>query len=269
MQFLFLGDVVGEMGIQLVEQYLPELKKEFKPQVTIVNGENTTKSGRGITQKLFKDLMKAGAGVVTLGNHAWNNQEIFTFINQTPNLLRPLNYPGTKVPGHGYATLNINGTQVAVINLQGRVFMETTDDPFAAIDRLVNQLHAKGIKVIFVDFHAETTSEKKAMALFLDGRVSAVVGTHTHVQTNDPQILTNGTAFLTDAGMTGPATGVIGMEYQPVIQKFLTARPNRFAVQTTGPGILSGCVVNINPQTGHAKKVQTILIDHDHPYHNV
>ncbi|USS87675.1 TIGR00282 family metallophosphoesterase [Fructilactobacillus hinvesii] len=269
MQFLFLGDVVGEMGMQLVARYLPALKKEFKPQVTIVNGENTTKSGRGITQKLFKDLMKAGADVVTLGNHAWNNQEIFSFIDQTPNLLRPLNYPGQDVPGHGWTQLNVNGTQVAVINLQGRVFMEATDDPFAAIDQLVTELQAANVNVIFVDFHAETTSEKKALGLFLDGRVSAVVGTHTHVQTNDPQVLAHGTGFLTDAGMTGPATGVIGMEYQPVIQKFLTARPNRFAVQTTGAGILSGCVVNVDAHTGRAKKVRTILIDQDHPYQNV
>ncbi|USS85174.1 TIGR00282 family metallophosphoesterase [Fructilactobacillus myrtifloralis] len=269
MQFLFLGDVVGDMGMQMVTQYLPQLKKEFKPQVTIVNGENATNQGRGITQARFKGLMKAGADVVTLGNHAWNNQEIFTFIDQTTNLLRPLNYPGEHVPGHGVCRLNVNGTPVAVINLQGRVFMEGTDDPFAAVDHLVEDLHAAGVRVIFVDFHAETTSEKKAMALFLTGRVSAIVGTHTHVQTNDSQILDHQTAFLTDAGMTGPAAGVIGMEYQPVIQKFLTARPHRFAVQTTGAGILSGCVLNVDAQTGRAKKIRTILIDAEHPYQNV
>ncbi|ANZ58337.1 metallophosphoesterase [Fructilactobacillus lindneri] len=269
MEFLFLGDVVGEMGMHMVNEYLPLLKHDLKPQVTIVNGENATKVGRGINLKLFKQLMTDGADVVTLGNHAWNNEEIFDFINDTDKLIRPLNYPGNDVPGKGCCKLNINGTKVAVINLQGRIFMEETDDPFAIVDKLVTQLKKENIKIIFVDMHAETTSEKKAMAMFLDGRVSAIVGTHTHVQTNDMQILPQGTAFLTDAGMTGPNDGVIGMTYQPVIKKFLTSRPNRFEVETKGNGILSGCLIDIDKKDGHAKKGKTILINKDHPYQQV
>ncbi|EKK20907.1 TIGR00282 family metallophosphoesterase [Fructilactobacillus florum] len=266
MQFLFLGDIVGERGMELVSEYLPRLKHDFKPQVTIVNGENVTKTGRGISHKLFKQLMTAGADVVTLGNHAWNNAEIFDFIADTPQLVRPLNYPGDQVPGKGYSILNVNGVQVAVVNLQGRVFMELTDDPFRALDKLLQEPQLQAVSVIFVDVHAETTSEKKALALYFDGRVTAMIGTHTHVQTTDAQILPRGTAFLTDAGMTGPAEGVIGMTYESVINKFLTARPTRFAVQQAGSGVVSGCLVSVDAKTGLAKRIRPLLISKEHPY---
>lgn len=266
MQILFVGDVVGEMGMGMVDQYLPLLKKDLKPQLTIVNGENATKVGRGINEKLFKQIMKDGADVVTLGNHAWNNADIFDFIDDTKKLIRPLNYPGKDVPGNGYCELNINGVKAAVINLQGRIFMEETDDPFAKIDELIMHLKAEKFTVIFVDMHAETTSEKKAMAMYLDGRVSAVVGTHTHVQTNDAHILKKGTAFLTDVGMTGPDDCVIGMQYEPVINKFLTSRPNRFEVETNGDGILSACLIDVDKKDGHAKKIRPIMISQYQPY---
>ncbi|WP_413627154.1 TIGR00282 family metallophosphoesterase [Fructilactobacillus vespulae] len=266
MRLLFVGDVVGNLGMKMVEQYLPLLKKDLKPQVTIVNGENVTKVGRGINEKLFKQLMNAGADVVTLGNHAWNNEEIFSFIDDTKKLIRPLNYPGKDVPGNGYCQLNVNGTQVAIINLQGRIFMEETDDPFAEIDRLVEQLKKDQVKVIFVDMHAETTSEKKAMALYLDGKISALVGTHTHVQTSDAHVLNKGTAFLTDVGMTGPDDGVIGMEYEPVIKRFLTSRPSRFTVEENGSKVLSACLIDVDNQTGLAKAIKPILICKEHPY---
>ncbi|KRK57852.1 hypothetical protein IV48_GL000277 [Fructilactobacillus fructivorans] len=266
MRFLFLGDTVGNIGVATVEKYLPLLKHDLKPQVTIVNGENATKVGRGINHELYLKIMNAGADVITLGNHAWNNSEIFEFINQTRNLIRPLNYPGKDVPGHGYIEMNVNGNLVAVINLQGRVFMDEIDDPFEDVDNLLAQLHKDNVNIIFVDFHAETTSEKKAMALHLDGRISALVGTHTHVQTSDGQILPHGTAFLTDAGMTGPNDGVIGMKFEPVINKFMTARPNRFEVQETGSAVLSGCYIDVDSKSGKARKIKNILINKDHPY---
>ncbi|WP_429970701.1 TIGR00282 family metallophosphoesterase [Fructilactobacillus sp. Tb1] len=268
MQILFVGDVVGDLGMKMVNQYLPLLKKDLKPQLTIVNGENSTKVGRGINERLFKQIMKDGADVVTLGNHAWNNPDIFNFIDDTKKLIRPLNYPGKQVPGEGFVELNINGVKAAVINLQGRIFMEETDDPFAKIDECLEQLKKDKVTIIFVDMHAETTSEKKAMAMYLDGRVSAVVGTHTHVQTNDGHVLRKGTAFLTDAGMTGPDEGVIGMQYEPVIHKFLTSRPSRFEVEENGDAILSGCLIDVDKKTGLAKKIKTIMISKDHPYHN-
>ncbi|GLB46674.1 metallophosphoesterase [Philodulcilactobacillus myokoensis] len=264
MRILFLGDTVGDMGVKLLQTYLPKLKQSLKPQITIINGENATSYGRGINERVYKQIMNAGADVITLGNHAWNNDDIFNFIDQKNNLIRPANFPGKNVPGRGFTIVNVNNVKVAVINLQGRVFMDTLDDPFQTIDKVLKQLPSK-INHIFVDFHAETTSEKQAMVMYLDGRISALVGTHTHVQTNDARILSRGTAYLTDAGMTGPYDGVLGMKYSGVIKHFLTQRPSRFEVEESGRGIVSGCVIDIN-NDGIAKKIKLIQLNPNNSY---
>lgn len=264
MRILFLGDVVGNMGVEKVQEYLPLLKRDYKPQVTILNGENATSFGRGINKRVYKKLMNAGADVITLGNHAWNNKEIFDFIDDTDRLIRPLNYPGKQVPGKGITTINVNGKKLAVINLQGRIFMEPLDDPFSKIDALLNNISHQ-VDYVFIDFHAETTSEKRAMGMFLDGRISAIVGTHTHVQTNDNKILQHGTAFITDVGMCGPDEGVLGMKYENIIHRFLTQRPTRFEVQSMGSGIISGCIIDLK-LNGMAKSIEKIIINANNPY---
>ncbi|MCT3397989.1 TIGR00282 family metallophosphoesterase [Lentilactobacillus hilgardii] len=262
MRVLFIGDVVGDKGVSMIETYLPKIKQDVKPQVTVVNGENATPVGRGISQNIYKRLMSYGVDVVTLGNHAWSNSEILDFIDDTNRLIRPYNFPKNVTPGKGYTLINVNGKQLAVLNFQGRVFMDNLDDPFSLANDLVNKLN-KTTNCIFMDFHAEATSEKLAMARYLDGKVSAVVGTHTHVQTNDARILLQKTAFLTDVGMTGPADGMLGMKPDSVISRFLNQRPARFQVLETGRGILSGCVIDIDDKSGHATSIKTILYTDD------
>lgn len=263
MRVMFIGDVVGVLGRKTLEEYVPKLKKKFRPQVTICNGENAA-SGRGITGKIYKKFLQDGVDVVTLGNHTWDNRDIFEFIGDAKKMIRPANFPeGT--PGMGMVFVKVNQLELAVINLQARTFMVDIDDPFKKIDELLAIAQAR-TPLIFVDFHGETTSEKQAMGWYLDGRVSAVVGTHTHVQTNDARILPKGTAYLTDAGMTGPYDGILGMKREPIIEKFITALPQRFEVVESGRTILSGCIVDINEKTGHATLIQPIQISDDRPF---
>lgn len=263
MRVLFIGDVVGAMGREMITEYLPRLKKKYRPQMTIVNGENAA-SGRGITEKIYKKFLQDGVDVVTMGNHTWDNRDIFEFINDAKKMVRPANFPeGT--PGQGIVFVKVNQLELAVINMQARSFMVDLDDPFRKMTELVEEAR-KRTPIIFVDFHGETTSEKQAMGWFLDGKVSAVVGTHTHVQTNDARILPQGTAYLTDVGMTGPYDGILGMRREPVIEKFLTALPKRFEVVEQGRGLLSGCILDIDDQTGQAKDIQLIQINDDRPY---
>jgi len=260
---LFIGDVVGSMGREMITEYLPRLKKKFRPQVTIVNGENAA-AGRGITEKIYKKFLQDGVDVVTMGNHTWDNRDIFEFIDQAKKMVRPANFPeGT--PGQGIVFVKVNQLELAVINMQARSFMVDLDDPFRKINELIEEAR-KRTPIIFVDFHGETTSEKQAMGWFLDGKVSAVVGTHTHVQTNDARILPQGTAYLTDVGMTGPYDGILGMRREPVIEKFLTALPKRFEVVENGRGILSGCLLEIDDVTGKAKTIELIQINEDRPF---
>lgn len=264
MRLLFVGDVVGSMGRDAISTYLPKLKKKYRPQVTIVNGENAA-GGRGITEKIYKKILQDGADVVTLGNHAWDNREIFEFISDAKKLVRPANFPEKTTPGQGIVYVKVNAIELAVINLQARVFMVAVDDPFEVIDRLVEEASQR-TPHIFIDFHGEATSEKQALAWFLDGRVSAVVGTHTHVQTNDARILPKGTAYLTDVGMTGPYDGILGMEKSAVIDKFRTALPHRFEVVSEGREIISYCVIDTDDKTGHTKKIEAGVINADHPF---
>lgn len=264
MRVIFIGDVMGELGQSMLTTYLPKLKAKYRPQLTVVNGENIA-SGKGITKPLYKLILQAGADVVTMGNHTFDKQEIFEFIGEAKKLVRPANYPAATTPGQGYTLVKINQTTVGVINLQGRVFINPIDDPFAKADELVAKLQSK-CDLIFVDFHAETTSEKLALAWYLDGRVAAVVGTHTHVQTNDARILPGGTAYLTDAGMTGPYNEILGMTRSRVIEKFRTNLPVRFSTPESGPGQINGAYLELNEQTGHATKIQTISISPDRPF---
>jgi len=265
MRILFVGDVMGEVGQAAIATYLPKLKRRYKPQVTIVNGENATK-GRGINQDVYKHFLTAGADVITMGNHTWDNNEIFDFIGDAKKLVRPLNFPTETTPGSGYTIVNVNTEKLAVINVQGNVFMgQNLANPFLTVKPLVDEL-CEQTPNIFIDLHAETTSEKEAMAWYLDGQVSAVIGTHTHVQTSDNRVLPAGTAFLSDVGFTGPYNGILGMTRENVIGRFLEQMPTRFNVQEDSPAVLSGCVIDVDGKTGHAKKIERILINPDHPY---
>lgn len=265
MKVLFIGDVVGQTGRDAVSYYVPLLKKKYKPQVTILNGENATDVGKGITEKIYKDFLKAGVDVITLGNHAWDNREILGFIDRAPKLLRPANFPEETTPGKGMCFVKVNQYELAVLNIQGRAFMADLDNPFKKADLLVEEAR-KTTSLIFLDFHAETTSEKQAMGWYLDGRISAMVGTHTHVQTNDGRILPQGTAYLSDAGMTGPYDSVLGMKQEQAIARFTTQMPTRLEVADGGRSQLSGCLIDLNEQDGTARSIHTIQINEDHPF---
>ncbi|MFV8827227.1 TIGR00282 family metallophosphoesterase [Alkalihalobacterium sp. APHAB7] len=262
MKILFVGDVVGSPGREMVKEYLPKLKKKYRPQISIVNGENAA-GGKGITQKIYKGFLDAGAQAVTLGNHSWDNREIFEFIDDAKTLVRPANYPeGT--PGQGYTIVKINSIEVVVINLMGRTFLPPNDCPFRKVDEIL-ELVKDRTPYIFVDFHAEATSEKQAMGWYLDGRVTAVVGTHTHVQTADQRVLPKGTAYITDVGMTGPYDGILGMDRSAVLNKFLTNLPVRFEV-ADGREQLNAVVIIVDEKSGRAKSIERVLINQDSPF---
>ncbi|WP_188205871.1 TIGR00282 family metallophosphoesterase [Alkalibacillus aidingensis] len=261
MNILFIGDIVGKPGRKALEQHLSVLKKKHQADLTIVNGENAA-HGKGITKKIYQQILDWGADVVTLGNHAWDKKEIFDFIDDTDRLVRPANFPeGT--PGSGIQYAKVAGKLVAVINLQGRTFMNPIDDPFTVADSLIERAKKK-TNHIFVDFHAEATSEKQAMGWYLDGQASAVVGTHTHIQTSDERILPNRTAYITDVGMTGPYDSILGVEKEAVIRKFKTGLPVRFDIPETDKTVLSGVIISLDKDKGTAKKIKRILINDDH-----
>ncbi|WP_067838379.1 TIGR00282 family metallophosphoesterase [Amphibacillus sediminis] len=263
MRILFIGDIVGSIGRDQLQHYLPKLKQKFQPQLTIVNGENAA-AGKGITEKIYKQFLEWGVDFITMGNHTFDKKEIFDFIEGAKKIIRPANFPaGT--PGMGNAYVNVNGTEIAILNLQGRTFMPAIDDPFQLADQLLEQV-SKRTHIIFVDFHAEASSEKLALAWYLDGRISALVGTHTHVQTADNRILDHGTAYITDVGMTGPYDGIIGTDRQAVIKKFKTQLPVRFEVVREGKAQLSAVIIDIDNKTGKAERIERLLINDDHPF---
>ena len=255
LRLLFLGDVIGEPGRKAVIEMVPKLKQAWAIDFVIVNGENAA-AGRGITGRINIDLLRAGVAVVTTGDHIWDQKEVISYIETEPRLLRPINYPaGT--PGRGSIVLETSKGRVGVINVQGRTFMQPSlENPFRFVDEEVRRLRAE-TRVIFVDMHAETTSEKIAMGRFLDGKVSAVAGTHTHVQTADDQIFPGGTAFICDAGMCGPTESVLGREIQPIIQRFMTSMPVNFPV-AKGEVKLHGIVVDVDPSTGKARSIRRV-----------
>ncbi len=252
MNILFIGDIFGSPGRRMVADHLEDIAKTNSIDLTIANAENSA-GGFGITPSIAEDLFALGIDVITTGNHVWDKRDIFDYLGRQPRLLRPANYP--EAPGQGVIAIKArNGVECAVLNLQGRTFMTPIDCPFRAADRILAGL-APTIKVKFVDFHAEVTSEKVAMGWYLDGRVSAVVGTHTHVPTADTRILPGGTAYQTDCGMTGPYGSVIGVETTTILQKFLTGLPVRMEAAKQSPE-LHAVIVDVDEETGRARAVR-------------
>ena len=257
LRLLFLGDVIGEPGRRAVIEMVPLLKKERAIDFVVVNGENSA-GGRGITPKICIDLLRAGVAVVTTGDHVWDQKDIVSYIDTEPRLLRPINYPD-KTPGQGSVILETPKGKVGVINVQGRTFMlPHLENPFRMMDEAVAKMREE-TKIIFVDVHAETTSEKIAMGRFLDGKVSGVVGTHTHTQTADERVFPGGTAFLCDAGMCGPTESVLGREIEPIVARFITNMPVSFPV-AKGPVQVQGAVIDIDETTGAALKIERIAL---------
>lgn len=257
MRILFIGDIFASVGRNLVAEHLAFLKQNEGADLVIANAENAA-GGFGLTPALAIELFKCGIDVMTSGNHIWDRREIYEYFAKEPRLLRPANYPAD-LPGSGMAVVAAgNGVRCAVINLQGRTYMPATDCPFRKADELLASLDPE-IKVRFVDFHAEVTSEKMAMGWHLDGRVSAVVGTHTHIPTADTRILARGTAYQTDCGMTGPYDSVIGVEKDPVIRKFQTSLPTRFEA-AQGGAELHGVLVEVEEATGRALRVKRVEV---------
>jgi 2',3'-cyclic-nucleotide 2'-phosphodiesterase len=257
-RLLFIGDIVGRPGREVVKRGVRTLIRTHALDLVIANGENAA-AGAGLTRENAEDIFKAGVHVITGGNHIWDKREILEFIDREPRIVRPANYPpGT--PGRGATIVTAtDGTRVGVLNLMGRVFLSTLDDPFTAAERESDQLKADGAQIVFVDFHAETTSEKIALSWCLDGRVTAVVGTHTHVQTADERLLPGGTACLTDVGMTGPHDGVIGMDREGVIKRFRSGMNIRFE-PASGDVRLHGVIITADPATGRATAIERLAV---------
>jgi 2',3'-cyclic-nucleotide 2'-phosphodiesterase len=254
-KILFIGDIVGEPGRRAVKLLLPGLRQRHGIDVVIANGENSA-GGNGITPPIAHELYEMGVDVITTGDHVWDQKEVIELLEKEPRILRPLNYPHGTV-GRGGAIFKIRDLPpVAVINAQGRTFMPALENPFLMAREEVMQLRQHA-RVIFVDFHAEATSEKIAFARMLDGQVSAVVGTHTHVQTADDQIFPGGTAYLSDAGFTGPHESVLGREIHPVLERFLTNTPQRFTVARNNVR-LHGALIDVDTSTGKANSIQRI-----------
>lgn len=254
-RILFLGDIVGEPGRNAVQRFLPEFKERAEVDFVIVNGENAA-AGRGITPKIAIGLLRAGAAVITTGDHVWDQRDLVVYLATEPRVLRPINYP-SEVPGQGSIVLETAKGKVAVVNVQCRTFMQPIlDNPFRTIRQEVQRLRTE-TSVIFVDAHGETTSEKTALGYYLDGMASAVIGTHTHVQTADERVLPGGTAFLCDVGMCGPEHSILGREIEPIVKRFVDSLPVLFPV-ARGPVIISGVVVDIDESTGRAFSIRRI-----------
>lgn len=255
MKILFIGDIVGSCGKNMALKSLRKWHSQEKWDMVIANGENIA-DHNGINRALFDELSFGGIDVVTMGNHTWDNREIMHFIDDTDRLIRPLNYPpGT--PGSGYTLFDMGKYTIAVINLLGNVYINTLPSPFAIIDQTLATIKAQGIRHIIIDLHAEATAEKIAFGYYLDGQVSAVIGTHTHVQTADEKILPQGTAYITDVGMTGPYHSVIGVQPQLSVQRFATQLPVRFE-QAQGVAQFNAVLITLDDQSGMATQIQRL-----------
>ena len=260
MRVLFIGDIVGRPGRELVKRGLGAIVEHETIDFVIANAENAA-AGFGVTREIGDHLLEWGVDVMTSGNHIWDKKEALDYIGTEPRLLRPANYPAG-VPGNGsYLARTRGGETIGVINIMGRVFMLNIDDPFAVVVREIEAMRQR-TRTIFVDFHAEATSEKIAMGWHLDGRVSAVIGTHTHVQTADERILPKGTAYLTDVGMTGPHDSIIGVEIEPSLGRFLNALPAKFETATANPR-LHAVIVETDAQTGRATEIERLSLGVD------
>ncbi|HEV2602012.1 MAG TPA: TIGR00282 family metallophosphoesterase [Candidatus Babeliales bacterium] len=260
MRILFLGDVVGETGRMVFEKHIQQLRQEHQIDALVVNGENSAGSGKGITPQVVEFFKTNGVNVITTGNHIWQKSEIYPYLQANTDLLRPANFP-RETPGVGVTTFNCDGVLIGVINIQGRVFMrELLACPFRTVESILIYLKDK-TNIIFVDFHAETTSEKMAMGFFLDGKVTGMVGTHTHVQTADERILPGGTAYITDLGMAGSLNSMIGMKKDPIIKQLISQMPTRYMVETEPPYFMTGAWIEFDVQTGKALAISRVRVD--------
>jgi len=251
MRILAVGDIVGEVGLKKVAELLPGIKEKYKIDFIIANGENSAE-GMGITEKLFKEMKRIGINVVTMGNHTWGKKEIFNIIDE-PELIRPANYP-KGIVGKGYNIFTCNNKKICVINLIGRVDINIlTENPFLEADNIINVVKNEA-DIIIVDFHAEATAEKIAMAHYLDGRANILFGTHTHVQTADEQIFEKGLGYITDIGMTGPKNSIIGMEVKASLKRFTTSLPERYKI-ANGKSMFNGCIFELNDETCRTEKI--------------
>ncbi len=259
---MFLGDVVGKAGCAMFQKWAGRLRAEYRIDALIVNGENANDMGRGISPRNVTFFKHNGAQVITTGNHIWKQKEIYPILQERDDLLRPANFP-PGCPGKGYTFIEVNGYTVAIVNLQGRVFMqEDVDCPFRAIDSLLPFIRSK-TNMIFIDFHAETTSEKQGLSYFLDGRVSGVYGTHTHAQTADEKILPNGTSYISDLGYAGAYYSMLGMRPQEIVHRFVTQMPARFSVALNGPFVMHGIWVDVDTVTGKTIAIERIKVIDD------
>ncbi len=258
MRILFIGDVVGKPGRKYLQSHLPELKKKQRIDFIIANGENAA-GGAGMTENVFIELRSMGIDLVTGGNHIWDRQDIFNFIDREPRMIRPANYPVDTTPGLGSVVIErVKGkSRLAVINLIGRIFMKPVDCPFRAADREIASLKDKA-ELIIVDFHAEATSEKQAMGWYLDGQVSAVVGTHSHVQTADQRILPGGTAYISDVGMAGLYDAILGVDKGGPLKRFLTQLPHKLSI-SEGKIVFNAVIIEINDASGEAVTIERIF----------
>ena len=255
MRILFLGDIVGRPGREIISELLPDLREKENIDFVIANGENAA-GGSGLTPKITEDLLGSGIDVLTSGDHIWNKREIYEFLNKTERLIRPANYP-EGAPGKGFTVLDVGSRgKICVINIIGRVFMDAVDCPFKMVRKVVEQVKETA-KVIVVDIHAEATSEKVAMGWYLDGLVSIVAGTHTHIQTADEKILPKGTAYITDCGMTGPYDSVIGRKQESILARFLTQMPTRFEMAENDVE-MHGIIAEISDLTGKAESIKRV-----------
>jgi hypothetical protein len=260
MRILFVGDIVGRSGRNVVYERLPNLVRDWKLDLVVANGENSA-GGFGITETIYRELIDCGIDAVTLGNHAWDQKEALVFIERAPRLIRPINYPaGT--PGRGAALIETkNGARALIVNAMARVFMDPLEDPFSAVEReLAACSLGRGADAVILDFHGEATSEKQAMGYFCDGRASVVVGTHTHVPTADLRILSGGTAYITDVGMTGDFDSIIGMSKEEPLQRFLRRISSARFEPASGPATLCAIAVDTDPATGLAVRVAPVRL---------
>ncbi len=254
MKTLIIGDICGRSGRQTAAHFIPLLRQKYAIDVIIANGENAA-GGTGLTRPVYNELLAMGIDIITSGNHIWDKKEIFSFIDTADKIVRPANYPpGT--PGRGYYLLSVNNLTLAIISLAGRTFMPPVDCPFRTVDLLLNELHCHA-DLFVVDFHAEATSEKMALAWYLDGKISCMAGTHTHIQTADERILPSGTAYISDIGMVGPWNSVLGVDKDLVIQKFITGLPVKFSL-AHGPGIFNAILVDIDENNKKATEILRI-----------
>ncbi len=260
LRFVFIGDIIGAPGIAMFQKWAPRLRERYHAQAIIVNGENAMKNGMGLNAKIIDLLRESGAAVVTTGNHVWDQKDLYAALNERDDVIRPANYP-PGMPGKSYALIQVQGQLVAIINLHGRVYSkDNLDCPFRTVDSLLTFLRTK-TNIIFVDFHGDATSEKRAMGMFLDGRVSGVYGTHTHIQTADEMLQPKGTSYVTDLGGCGALNSVLGMQFDGMLPLFLQHRKmGKMVVEEQPPFVLSGVVVEVETQTGKSVNIERIRI---------